>query len=724
MQYLAIANTSTRTRAHQLIIAFATIVVALSIFPMHVHADNTGLVGYWSFNDGTSTKATDFSGNGNTGTLQTFANPPTATSGWKSGKLGNALNFDGSTDFVDTGAGDNSALDVPAAITVSAWIKPTSATCAGFCDIVGNYNAAGDTAQYELSIINSRIIFAWDGGAGSVKFDATPVISSNEWLHVVAVRSSAGCTVQIYFNGAAVQTNQQYCNGGGAPPTSGFGNTVIGTCCENGAFNQDFPGIIDEVRIYNRALGAAEVAKLYQSGAVLKKPANNLGLVGYWSFDEGTGTIATDFSGNGNTGTLGGAAAWATGKRGKAINLTTENSHVATTDIDSTDGASALTVSLWISNDNPSIAWDIISKSTSGAPGWEFRMGASNAMVFTVAGTDDHAPAQAHVPKVWEYWTIVFDGTQTGNDNRLKMYRDGVHLGNLSHFAAVPATTGSNSNAIYIGEKPDLSGTSWRGRIDDVRIYNRALGASEVAKLYGSGAMKFTTSSVELQKGSTLANGLVGHWTFDGPDVTTTVTDRSGLGNHGYFYGGATSSAKVIGKLGQALDFNGSSATVRAAHADVTAFTVSAWIKPDSVDLGAADSAVIVKGATNLHHNYFLYFNNGLMSLGFYAGGPYPEVVEPSATMTAGNWYHVVGTYDTAAGGTLTLYVDGAQRNQSTGNGTPAPDGTQVVSIGAFALDPGQFFSGAIDDVRVYNRTLTAAEAKQLYRLGQVTARQ
>ena len=90
--------------------------------------------------------------------------------------------------------------------------------------------------------------------------------------------------------------------------------------------------------------------------------------------------------------------------------------------------------------------------------------------------------------------------------------------------------------------------------IDEVRLYSRALGPTEVAALAKSGAVKFTTSSVNLQQGSTLTNGLRGHWTFDGPDVTTTtVLDRSGLGNT-VLRAGATAA---IGELGQALSFDG-----------------------------------------------------------------------------------------------------------------------------------------------------------------------
>ena len=62
--------------------------------------NNLGLVGYWNFNEGTSTIATDNSGYGNHGTTSNISHPPTATNGWSPGKLGSAITFDGSNDYV------------------------------------------------------------------------------------------------------------------------------------------------------------------------------------------------------------------------------------------------------------------------------------------------------------------------------------------------------------------------------------------------------------------------------------------------------------------------------------------------------------------------------------------------------------------------------------------------------------------------------------------------
>ena len=176
---------------------------------------------------------------------------------------------------------------------------------------------------------------------------------------------------------------------------------------------------------------------------------------------------------------------------------------------------------------------------------------------------------------------MVFDGAQTG-DNRLKFYVDSVSEP-LTYDGAQPATVDGGAHLFSVGNYYDC-GDGFRvdGAIDEVRVYNRALSATEIAKLYGSGAVKVGASSVALQQGSTLANGLVGHWTFDSPDTRTTITDRSGQGNNGYFIGGATSSAKTNGKLGQALRFDGVDDFVATA----TVISVPAQINDGILDEG------------------------------------------------------------------------------------------------------------------------------------------
>jgi len=79
----------------------------------------------------------------------------------------------------------------------------------------------------------------------------------------------------------------------------------------------------------------------------------------------------------------------------------------------------------------------------------------------------------------------VFDGTQTGDSARLKIYFNGVSQP-LTFNGAIAATTNSNGQSVSIGIDPDPF-TKWTGLIDDVRLYTRALSADEIKRLYTMG---------------------------------------------------------------------------------------------------------------------------------------------------------------------------------------------------------------------------------------------
>ena len=116
-----------------------------------------------------------------------------------------------------------------------------------------------------------------------------------------------------------------------------------------------------------------------------------------------------------------------------------------------------------------------------------------------------------------------------------------------------------------------------------------------------SGAVRVGASAADLDNGSSLESGLVGHWTLDGKDTQSTITDRSGQGNHGYFIGGATSSAKVIGKFGQALSFNGTSNRVDFGDIDdldaATQASFCMWLKYTQSPV-SSDGTLISKYST------------------------------------------------------------------------------------------------------------------------------
>lgn len=206
--------------------------------------------------------------------------------------------------------------------------------------------------------------------------------------------------------------------------------------------------------------------------------------------------------------------------------------------------------------------------------------------------------------------------------------------------------------------------------------------------------------------------GLVGLWSFDGPDVTTTVTDRSGQNNHGYFSGGATTTAKVMGKIGQALRFDGVDDTVTFSSDLIGTgnVTTCAWVYLN---------APMTNGA------YQTIFNTVYYAMSYYFASPdyYISVTSNDSnahlSQLSSNpvrvWNHICNVRPGAASTNTTVYLNGVSLGAGN-DGDPAS--AFNLSIGGDNQNARQYFNGKIDDPRIYNRLLTATEIKQLYNIG------
>jgi len=208
----------------------------------------SGLVGYWSFNgqDINGTTAYDRSGNNNNGTIHGAT--PTI------GKQGQALSFDGVDDYVDCGSADAIRINhLGNKVTIEAWIFWKGGT-SGLSRIGGFQGYFGDYALW-VSESNDKVLFEVDGQNGNQLY-STQTISHNQWHHIVGTFDSSG--MRIYIDGvlAGEATDIYY------PPTEGTANLRFGY-----KENEYFHGLIDEVRIYNRALSAEEIAEHYRVGA-------------------------------------------------------------------------------------------------------------------------------------------------------------------------------------------------------------------------------------------------------------------------------------------------------------------------------------------------------------------------------------------------------------------------------------------------------------------------
>ena len=193
--------------------------------------------------------------------------------------------------------------------------------------------------------------------------------------------------------------------------------------------------------------------------------------------------------------------------------------------------------------------------------------------------------------------------------------------------------------------------------------------------------------------------GLVAAYGFN-EGSGTTVTDASGNGNNGTI-GGATWTTS--GKYGNALVFNGTSALVTINNSASlqlgTAMTLEAWVSPSTVSSAWRD--VIYKGNDNYYLEGTSPTSGQPAAGGTFSGSP----IYGTTALTANTWTHLAATYD---GTTMRLYVNGVQVASQAQTGAIATS-TNPLQIGGDSIY-GQYFAGTIDEVRVYNVALTAAQ--------------
>ena len=449
-------------------------------------------VGRWDFEEGTGTSAFDSSGNGYTGTL---------TSGpvWTTGKIGKAGNFNGSSDYVTT----SSAVTTQTTnVTLEGWVKWNGQSQSAILFYNGNSASNG----YGLLIGNGSCgsgtsVILMLGGIACGAINAGN-ITANQWVHLALTRDST--TWRIYINGVLQSSTST--TSPGTPNTS----TTLGGKSGNNFFN----GQIDQVRLFNYARSAAQIAWDYNRGAP----------VGHWKLDEGQGGSAYDSSGNSNTGTItiGGTGtqtaagdintsgtAWYNGKTGKrnySLNFDGTDDYI---DISPTSYANFTTgsVSIWVNHNTLGSEFAIwnLDRNASGTRSrleLERYENGSIKRYYVTLSTDGSFPWRFYIntPNVatsqWNHLVLTQNGiTPT-------LYLNGVTLtptaweyqsDKTKWFKAVLTDATSDADVMTVG-MTRFGGNQYvplNGSVDDVRIYNYALTAKQVQLLYNDGAVRF-----------------------------------------------------------------------------------------------------------------------------------------------------------------------------------------------------------------------------------------
>jgi len=192
-----------------------------------------------------------------------------------------------------------------------------------------------------------------------------------------------------------------------------------------------------------------------------------------------------------------------------------------------------------------------------------------------------------------------------------------------------------------------------------------------------------------------------------------TVEDTWG-DNHGTRHG----AQPVTGKVGMALGFDGVDDYVEIPHSNVfnlTNLTLEAWIYIDSFRTNWPQ--IVTKLDTASWTGYGLCLVKATSKLRFDLGDGTPQYLDSVSTVVPGQWYHVVGTYD---GSEQKIYINGALDASVSKAVTIAPN-THPIRMGCQAFALAYWFDGIIDEVRIYNRALTATEVQDLYNGKRIT---
>ncbi len=201
-------------------------------------------------------------------------------------------------------------------------------------------------------------------------------------------------------------------------------------------------------------------------------------------------------------------------------------------------------------------------------------------------------------------------------------------------------------------------------------------------------------------------NGLVGYWPLDG-----SANDASGNNNNGTWSGTQTNGSYYTGgKIGQAGNFNGTDDYVNVSSIDAfisgSQGSVSVWVYPQYTSTSTTGYIFSSWGPSS--NRFYLTYYPSSGSVGASRGNPQTSIGLGNTSLN--NWYYLALTWNSS---TMYGYSNGNLISSSSYTNSSSQGGNST--IGAYQISPAQLFPGEIDDVRIYNRALSAAEIQAIY---------
>jgi hypothetical protein len=257
------------------------------------------------------------------------------------------------------------------------------------------------------------------------------------------------------------------------------GSFVLGGCL--------FPSL-DGLSSNSLVTGDSGVPDVADGGALGCPDASDPTLEAYYRLDEGAGTVVTDCSSHGRNGAMVGApGSWTTGKLGSALVVSSDDAGSGCVDIPTFPNITgALTVAAWVRVDKapaPNLPGFIVDKSMNlNTEGWRMSTEASGGdFALTLGGIGDAGLDQFGSQKGFDLGSWMHVAVVVDPATHDAIYVNGV----LDTTKSSPSATVASGADLRLGCRGDTSPTTFfDGALDEVRIYSRALAASEISALY------------------------------------------------------------------------------------------------------------------------------------------------------------------------------------------------------------------------------------------------
>ncbi|WP_055586593.1 LamG-like jellyroll fold domain-containing protein [Streptacidiphilus griseoplanus] len=433
-----------------------------------------------------------------------------------------------------------------------------------------------------------------------------------------------------------------------------------------------------------------------------------------WQLDDAAGaTQAAGTAGDRTLSVTGSPTLGAPGKVGTGIDFNGTDSYLAS-DIPTVHTDISFSVAAWVKLDRmPTTAAIIAAQPGNDAPGFElYYSQAYDRWVFNqyTADTATATPVRAMASTAGgvtagQWYHLV--GSYSYGDKLLSLYVNGQLVGTTSYSTPWDARRGLQIGA---GNYSGTAGSFFPGTIDDVRIFDKPLVATDVTHLYKGeplGTGRPARAVFPLDEGATQTDGT----------ATTQVTGRADV-EPAVLHGGATAGS--AGAQNQALTLDGTTgyAATRSSHVNnVHSYSVVAWAK---LSTKPSHAAIIATQAGTYRPGFELYYSAtyGWSFDAYTADSDTADIVRAAQGDTthspAGVWTQLLGSYD-ANTDDMRLYINGAWVATTTFAAPFYGGGATQIGAGSYDGAPGSFFPGQIDDVQLFDRALSAPEAAAMY---------